>query len=249
MWAFRMETRKVELSSGAELDVRRSVQEVLEEITRSTERSGRAPGAVRLLAVTKTISIPLIVQALDAGVSCLGENRVQEAVAKQLGLSGRAFEFHLIGPLQSNKVNKAVACFDWIETVDSPELAQKIDQACSRMGKRMPVLVQVNVAKEPSKAGVFEEDLFPLLELISDLSHISFRGLMTIPPLLEDPEDVRPYFGRMRSLIEETARRFGQDPSHLELSMGMSHDYPVAIEEGSTLVRVGTAIFGERYYH
>jgi PLP dependent protein len=249
MWAFHLEKRKVDLSSGAGLDVRGSVQEVLEEISRSTERSGRMAGSVRLLAVTKTISLPLIVQALDAGVTCLGENRVQEGITKLLGLSGRTFEFHLIGPLQSNKVNKAVACFDWIETVDSRELAQKIDLACNRLEKKMPVLVQVNVAKEPSKAGVFEEDLFPLVEQISDLNHIAFRGLMTIPPLLEDPDHVRPYFCRMRSLLEEVARRLGQDLRHLELSMGMSHDYPVAIEEGSTLVRIGTAIFGERYYH
>jgi PLP dependent protein len=235
--------------NGIEVDVRGNVRRILEEIIRSAERSGRRPESVRLVAVSKTVSAPFILQALDAGITCLGENKVQEGLAKRSELAGRAFEFHLIGPLQKNKANKAVECFDWIETVDSLELAQKIGVSCSRIGKIMPVLVQVNVAKEPSKAGVFEEDLYQLLDQILNLDHISFRGFMAIPPLLEDPEDVRPYFNRMRHLLEESAKLMGIGPERLELSMGMSHDFPVAIEEGSTLIRIGTAIFGERYYH
>ncbi len=237
------------MSSSPEIDVRGNVRRILEEITCIAERAGRRPESVRLVAVSKTVNVPLILQALDAGITCLGENKVQEGLVKQPELSDRIFEFHLIGPLQKNKVNKAVGCFDWIETVDSFELAQKISLACSHLGKEIPVLVQVNVAKEPSKAGVFEEDLYLLLDQISNLNHITFRGLMTLPPLLEDPEEVRPYFSRMRFLLEESARRLGQDSQRMELSMGMSHDFPVAIEEGSTLIRVGTAIFGERRYH
>jgi pyridoxal phosphate enzyme (YggS family) len=184
--------------------------------------------------------------ALEAGISRLGENRVQEGQSKKPDLSAYTFEFHLIGPLQKNKVNKAVSTFDWIETVDTFELALRIDRACASINKVMPVLLQVNVGMEPAKSGVFEDGIAELAEQTATLGHLSVRGLMTIPPPEEDPERSRPYFRRLREWSQKVGRRAIANVEMRELSMGMSHDYPVAIEEGATIVRLGTAIFGER---
>jgi PLP dependent protein len=227
-------------------EIKANVRSVLETMDRAAERSGRARESAKLVAVSKTVPVDRIRWALEAGISRLGENRVQEGQSKKPDLSAYTFEFHLIGPLQKNKVNKAVSTFDWIETVDSFELALKIDRACASINKVMPVLLQVNVGMEPTKSGIFEDGIAELAGQTATLGHLSVRGLMTIPPLEEDPERSRPYFRRLRELSEKIGRRAIDNVEMRELSMGMSHDYPVAIEEGATIVRLGTAIFGER---
>lgn len=228
--------------------IRRNLDSVRERIGQAARRSGRAPESIKLIAVSKTVEPERIAMALEGGVSCLGENRVQEGAEKRESLKGFSFEFHLIGTLQKNKVNKAVAVFDWIQSVDSVELARKINQASGKLHKTMPVLLEVNLAGEESKSGMAESLLGELAIETAQLPFLSLRGLMAIPPFLEDPEDVRPYFRRLRELSD---RMRGLDLPNCrfeELSMGMSHDFPVAIEEGATMVRVGTAIFGERVY-
>lgn len=223
-----------------------NVHRVMEAITSATAKSGRNSEAVQLLAVSKRIEVDRILQALAAGVRYLGENRVKEAQVKKPHLAEFDFEYHLIGSLQKNKINRAVGIFDWVQTVDSLDLAMRINRSAAREQKVVQVLVQVNIGREPQKAGVMEEKLEEMARQLVDLEHISVEGLMAIPPYLEDAEAVRPYFRRMRELSERLA---GLQLSALRmdtLSLGMSHDFPVAIEEGSTMVRVGTAIFGKR---
>ena len=223
-----------------------NVQRVMETVAEAALKSGRRPETVRLMAVSKLVDADRIRRALAAGVDCLGENRVQEAQSKKDRLAGLDYEYHLIGPLQKNKVNRAVATFDWIQTVDSLDLARRIDGSSARLGKRVSVLIQVNIGREPQKAGVAEEELEELARRLVGLDSISVQGLMAIPPYMDDGEAVRPYFRRLRQWFDRLA---GLDLPKLRmqvLSMGMSHDYPVAIEEGSTMVRVGTAIFGRR---
>lgn len=228
------------------IDIHANVQRIRELIERTAARVGRRPESIKLMAVSKTIEAETINHALDAGIQHLGENRVQEAIEKKPLLNLSPYTFHLIGPLQKNKVNKAVEAFDWIHTVESLELAVKINRACEPSGKKMPVLIEVNQGKEPSKSGVIEENVRELVERMSLLANLSIRGLMTVPPFLEDPEEVRPYFARLRHLAERMAELRIENVSMGELSMGMSHDFLVAIEEGATLVRIGTAIFGPR---
>jgi len=230
------------------VDIGRNVQKVYETVVEAAKRAGRNTESVKLVAVSKTISVENIKEALVAGITCLGENKVQEGIEKKPQLSAYTFEFHLIGHLQKNKVNKAVATFDWIESLDGIELARKIDQACQLLDKVIPVLIQVNLGKEGTKSGVAGEDVLPLVNQIAGFQHLSIRGLMTLPPFFENPQDVRPYFRRLRELSEQIDRLKIENVGMNELSMGMSHDYPIAIEEGATLVRVGTAIFGERPY-
>ena len=229
-----------------ETDIRANVQNIHAVIERAAAKAGRSPTAIKLMAVSKTIDSERISQALEAGIQHLGENRVQEAQSKKPLLRSHPFTFHLIGPLQKNKVNKAIEIFDWIHTVESIELAAKINRTCELSGKRMPVLIEVNQGREPSKSGVLEENVRDLVEQIACLKNLSIRGLMSVPPYLEDPEKVRPYFARLRGLAETLAELRIANVLMEELSMGMSHDFPVAIEEGATLVRIGTAIFGPR---
>jgi pyridoxal phosphate enzyme (YggS family) len=228
------------------VNVRSNVQAVLEAMERAASRAGRPANSVRLVAVCKTVTVDRILEALDAGVVDLGENRVQEAAAKVSELRSRTKRLHLIGPLQKNKANKAAEIFDWIETVDNLELATRLDRACERLDKVLPVLVEVNLGKEQTKSGILEELALELTSQLAAFKRLSIRGLMTVPPYLEDPERVRPYFARLRMLAEQIGSQKLDNVSMAELSMGMSHDFPVAIEEGATLVRVGTAIFGAR---
>ncbi len=229
------------------MDIHANVQKIREVIEKAAAKAGRSPESIKLMAVSKTIEAERINHAFEAGIQHLGENRVQEAVAKKPLLSRRPYTFHLIGPLQKNKVNKAVEIFDWIDTVDNIELASKINRVCELSSKKMPILIEVNLEKEPSKSGVVEENVGDLVERMSLLKNLSIRGLMCVPPFLEDPEQVRPYFVRLRRLAETLAEWRIENISMDELSMGMSHDFPVAIEEGATLVRLGTAIFGPRH--
>lgn len=230
----------------ASIDIGSNVRAVLESIEQATLRAGRPPNSVRLVAVSKTVGVEAIQQAVAAGVTDLGENRVQEALAKTSQLAGEAVAVHLIGPLQKNKVNRAVQIFASIETLDDLELAAKLDRACERLGKQMPVLVQVNVGQEHTKSGIVADQAKEFVHQAAAFRHLSIRGLMAIPPYSEDPEDIRPYFSQVRRLAGHLAEQRFDNVSMTELSMGMSHDFVVAIEEGATRVRIGTAIFGSR---
>jgi hypothetical protein len=185
-----------------------------------------------------------VAEAYEAGLRVFGENYVQEAEEKVRAFPGA--EWHLIGKLQANKVRKAVSLFGWIQAVDSSRLLADISRRCVETGKTLPVLVEVNLAGEGSKAGIPPEELPALLSSAVDLSGVRVRGLMAIPPMTEDPEESRPYFVRLRELFDRCASTGGAAGKMTELSMGMSSDFEAAIEEGATMVRVGTAIFGSR---
>jgi pyridoxal phosphate enzyme (YggS family) len=218
-------------------DIAANVERVRERIARAAERAGRRPADVLLIGVSKTVEVERIRAAVAAGVTALGENRVQEAKAKVDEL-GRPAAWHLIGHLQTNKVKDALELFDVIHSVDRLELARELDRRAAARDKVVDALLQVNVAAEASKGGVGPEAVGEALDAIGKLAHLRVRGLMTIPPEAERPEDARPWFRRLRELAE----RHGLP----ELSMGMSGDFEVAVEEGATMVRVGTAIFGPR---
>ncbi|MSO22834.1 MAG: YggS family pyridoxal phosphate-dependent enzyme [Acidobacteria bacterium] len=235
-------------SPASSIDVASNLRWVLESIERAAQKAGRSRGSVKLVAVSKTVGVESIRQAVAAGATALGENKVQEASYKRPLLSELSAEWHLIGSLQKNKANRAAEIFDWIDSLDDLELAAKLDNACERLNKRMPVLIQVNVGREASKSGIAEEDAAEFAGRISAFSHLEVRGLMAIPPYTEDPGEARPYFRRLRELAQRIESQRLTGVSMKELSMGMSHDFPVAIEEGATLVRVGTAIFGPRHY-
>ena len=220
---------------------------VLERIEQAARRARREPAEVRLVAVSKTVGADRLRAAVAVGLDLLGENRVQEALGKVDEVPGAAW--HLIGPLQANKARKAVAAFSMIETVDSAALATRLDRIAGeiRAGRPLPVLLQVNVDVDPAKAGFPPDELPDLVPGIVGLPNLDVRGLMTVGRLAADAEAARPTFVALRRLSEAIRRvepRLGAD-----LSMGMSDDYPVAIEEGATLVRVGRAIFGERPDH
>jgi len=202
---------------------------------------------VKLVAISKTFPPECIRAAYEAGLRDFGENRVQEAMAKRPVLSDLSITWHLVGHLQTNKAKAARELFHWVHSVDSFRLAQKLDQAAVASGAgRLPVLLEVNLGEEASKAGVGESEIIPLAEQVSRLGTLEVRGLMVIPPFLDDPELVRPYFRRLRELAQEIESKNIPNLSMQELSMGMSHDFEVAIEEGATIIRVGTAIFGVR---
>jgi PLP dependent protein len=223
----------------------RNVSAVRRRVAVAADRVGRSPDAITLMAVSKTQPAEKIIDCYGAGIRCFGENRVQEFATKrpQLDLSGATFT--LIGHLQSNKINKALDLFSEIHSVDSLRLAERINAAVERLGKLpMPIAIEINTG-DPAKAGLAPEspELEQLLQGAARLPHLRIQGLMTIPPFTEDPERARPYFRRLRELRDRIAAR-GIEMQIL--SMGMSHDFEIAIEEGSTCVRVGTAIFGER---
>ena len=230
------------------IDVATNLRRVLDSIERAAQKAGRSGSSVKLVAVSKTIGEEPIRQAVAAGAIALGENKVQEASSKRPLLSELPVEWHLIGSLQKNKANRAAEIFDWIESLDDFELASKLDRACERLNKRMPVLIQVNVGREARKSGIAEEEAADFAGHVSAFKHLEVRGLMAIPPYTEDPEESRPHFVRLREIAERIESQRLAGISMKELSMGMSHDFPVAIAEGATLVRVGTAIFGPRQY-
>ena len=222
--------------------IRERLTAVRRRIEAAAGRSGRAAASVTLVAVSKTMPVEAIREAVAEGATILGENRVQEARDKIEALAGAA-EWHLIGHLQTNKAKLAVGLFDRIHSLDSIRLAHELERHALEAGRRVRCLVQVNVGGEEQKNGASESEVRPLLEAASRLPHILVEGLMAIPPFLSDPEAVRPFFRRLRVLREELARDGFFLP---DLSMGMTQDFEVAIEEGATLVRVGTAIFGPR---
>jgi len=207
-------------------------------IAAAAGRAGRDPASVQLIAVTKTVAPERVEEALVAGLTVFGENKVQEAKAKIPLVSSRA-HWHMVGHLQSNKARDAVALFELIHSVDSVKLATELNKWADQAGKTQPILLEVNVAGEASKFGLQPGDAEPALAEINKLPRLEVRGLMTIAPFCEEPEQVRPYFRQLRGLRDQL--------SLPELSMGMTHDFEIAIEEGATMVRIGTAIFGERH--
>jgi PLP dependent protein len=215
--------------------VRDNCLRVLDRIHNTALRVGRDPASIRLIAVTKTVPPENIREAAECGIREAGENRLQEALPKIQSLSDLGLTWHFIGHLQTNKAKKVVEFFQWVQCVDRNELANKLNDAATGP---LPVLIEVKLHAEPSKSGVDESSLPELVEQCSQYSALQLRGLMAIPPFFENPEQVRPYFRKLRELAEKFALP--------ELSMGMSHDFEVAIEEGATMVRIGTSLFGER---
>lgn len=229
------------------------IEENLRAVLRSIEESrakrkiADPKEPVRLVAVTKNHGVDEMREALDGGVTDIGENRIQEAREKFETLE-RDATWHLIGHLQKNKAKYAVKLFDLIHSVDTLELACALDKEAQKIDKVQKILVQVNLAKEASKSGVYEENLQPLLEAVDELSHLQLAGLMCIAPNYEDVEEVRPLFRRMYEIFQRTKEFPWKTANIIYLSMGMTHDYRIAVEEGANIVRVGTAIFGPRQY-
>ena len=215
-------------------------------MAKAAEHCGRSPDEIKLVAVSKTKPVESIQQALDAGLKRFGENYIQEARDKYDRLSASSIQWHFIGHLQSNKAKYAVRMFDLIHSVDSEKLAVALNKQAAGIGKLQPILVQVNISREFSKFGALREDAVKLVEKISTLENLSLKGLMTLPPFFNSPEKVRPYFKDLRELAAHIHSLSIPGISMNELSMGMTGDFETAIEEGATLVRVGTAIFGER---
>lgn len=215
-----------------------------ERMAEACRRAGRAPGAVRLVAAAKTQPVAAVAEAVAAGVDAVGENRVQEAAAKRPFFSATP-PWHLIGPLQQNKARAALELFDIIETVDRPAIADRLEFLLAPTGRTMPVFIEVNIGEEPQKSGVLPGATLALMEhLLTRCPHLRLEGLMAIPPYHPDPAHSRPYFASLRALADRVAAAAGLP--HLELSMGMSEDFEIAIEEGATLVRLGRVVFGER---
>jgi hypothetical protein len=220
--------------------------DVRNRLARACERAGRSPSSVRLVAISKTHPVDYVRAAVAAGQTRFGENRVQEALEKITLSSDTPIEWHLVGHLQSNKARKAAGAFACIHSIDGADLLRRVDDAAAEGGHAPELLVQVDLAGEPTKHGAAVQSLLPVFEAAGHCRAARVTGLMVLPPFTPDPEDARPYFRRLRDLRDELASR-GVPPSMLrELSMGMSHDFEVAVEEGATLVRVGTAIFGAR---
>lgn len=228
------------------LSIADNVRRVRTRMRQAAERAGRDPMSVRLVAASKTVDAARIRAAIAAGVTILGENYLQETRQKlgQLGQAG--VEWHLIGPLQRNKVRYVFDLFDMMHSLDRLELAEEINRRAERLGRRLSVLLEVNVGGEASKSGWTTADLLNDIRQLAALPHIQVRGLMTIPPPTSQPHEARPFFRQLRQLRDRLAQEGYDGMTFDELSMGMTADYEVAIEEGATLVRVGTAIFGPR---
>jgi len=222
--------------------VKENLFNVMERIEKAALRAGRDPKEIQLVAVSKTVEPARIQEAIEAGASILGENYVQEA-QKKIETIGRPVAWHFIGHLQSNKAKLAVELFDVIHSLDSVRLAEELNRKAVQAGRRLRVLIEINLSGEATKFGTDEERLFTLARRITELDHLSLDGLMTMPPYFEAPEESRPYFIELGRWKEKMGR---EGIAIKELSMGMSNDFEVAIEEGATYVRVGTAIFGSR---
>lgn len=223
------------------------VQSVLAKIRSIEERVGRPAGSVRLVAATKTVTVDRMKVGVSAGLTILGENRVQEALPKVAAFSKEPVRWHFLGQLQRRKVRSMIGLFEMIHSVDSVELAQEIDRRAGEAGFYQSVLIEVNIGNEPTKAGFSPADVVRAVTTMAEFSHIGIRGLMTIPPQTDHPDSARPYFRKLHELAQQIAACKIPAVKMDELSMGMSNDYEVAIEEGATLVRVGTAIFGTRH--
>jgi len=222
------------------------LQGVQERIRAAARACGRPESDIRLVAVSKTMPAEIVKEAIDIGMTDFGENYIQEAREKITMLSAYPVAWHYIGHLQSNKAKYAVRMFDLIHSVDSLKLAKELDKYAKKNDKIQTILIQVNVAREDSKSGVYLEDSVRLLREVSRLENISVKGLMTMPPYFNAPEKVRPFFAALRQFRDQIKKEAIPNISMDELSMGMTGDFETAIEEGATMVRIGTAIFGDR---
>ncbi len=227
------------------MNLKEKLENIKDRIRKTALTCGRDPNSVHLVAVSKTVPTDRVKEAIDAGVAILGENYVQEARDKFNVLSMYPVSWHFIGHLQSNKAKYAVRLFDLIHSVDTLKLARELNKQAKKVNKVQNILIQVNITKEPSKSGADVENVASLIKDISILENLSVKGLMTMPPYFNNPEKVRPYFSALRNLRDQIRKAL---PGVVldELSMGMTGDFEVAIAEGATLVRIGTAIFGER---
>lgn len=227
------------------VDIAANCRKVLARIGEAAAKCGRDPRGIKLLAASKAQSASRIREAIAAGIRLFGENYVQEAKAKKEIIQDPV-EWHMIGHLQRNKVRAALNLFDLVQSLDSAELARELDKEGKKRGKTVRAFVEVNLGGEESKSGIAKEEVASLLWEAAALSHVRVEGLMVVPPFRENPEEVRPYFRALKEMQMELKGLKIPNMDLKELSMGMTHDYPVAIEEGATLVRIGTAIFGPR---
>ncbi|MCD4777793.1 MAG: YggS family pyridoxal phosphate-dependent enzyme [Desulfobacterales bacterium] len=226
--------------------LKKRLSNVKERIKKAAIDCGRDPDTVRLVAVSKTIPEDMVREAIKAGADILGENYIQEAGNKINALSAYPVSWHFIGHLQSNKAKYAVKLFDMIHTVDSLKLAKELNKQAKKINKIQKILIQVNISMESTKSGIHEEDAQKLIKEISLFENLSIKGLMTMPPFFNNPEKVRPYFSALWNLRDKIRNEEIKNINMQELSMGMTGDFEVAIKQGATLVRIGTAIFGER---
>ena len=227
------------------VSIQENIERVRERMAAACRRAGRALESVRLVAASKTVAAERLREAYLAGIRDFGENRVQEAASKRAALTDLPIAWHMIGHVQSNKARLVSELFDWVHSVDSERLAEKLDR--TRCGPaKMAVLIEVHLAEETTKSGVRPADVPRLAEALARHERLALRGLMAVPPFLQNPEDARPYFRRLRELARQVEGMGLAGVSMTELSMGMSHDFETAIEEGATIIRVGTAIFGPR---
>jgi hypothetical protein len=222
--------------------IRENLLKVRERMERAAQKAGRDPKEINLVAVSKTVEVDRIKEAVGAGVSILGENYIQEA-EKKVEVLGKPVSWHFIGHLQSNKAKYAVRLFDVIHSIDSVSLAEELDRRAAQSDRVIKVMIEVNLSGEATKFGTDEERVLNLARRIQNLGHLSLEGLMTMPPYFDSPEMSRPYYAALRELKD---RMFADGIRLKELSMGMSNDFEIAIEEGATYIRVGTAIFGPR---
>ena len=231
----------------AEASLAERLTRVRARIAAAAERSNRRQEEVRLIAISKTHPSAVVSKLIELGATDLGENRVQEAEEKIAEVGRDRARWHLVGHLQANKARRAINLFDVIHSLDSIDLARRLDRLCKEEGReQLPVLIQVDLGHEETKTGIDETELEQLVKEVSRLNRLQLIGLMTLPPFFEDPEENRPFFRKLRELRDELSAQGVFGDSKGELSMGMTHDFEVAIEEGATMVRIGTAIFGER---
>jgi len=235
------------MKTESSLNLEKNYNEVKLRIEAAARRAGRDAGEIKLIAVSKTHPALLVSEAAKLGLWRFGENKIKEAELKIAELRDQNFEWHLIGHLQSNKARRAVKLFDVIHTLDSIELAERLERICEEEQRReLRVLIQVDLAREAAKSGIAEEELPALAEYLRKCIRLKFEGLMILPPYFENTEDVRPFFKKLRALRDDFRQREFFDENIGELSMGMSHDFEAAIEEGATILRLGTVIFGAR---
>jgi pyridoxal phosphate enzyme (YggS family) len=228
-----------------ETDIAANIMKIRQRIAVAATRAGRDANSIKLMAVTKTVSPEKISQAINAGIAIFGENYVQEAKEKITAL-GKQAQWHMIGHLQTNKAKYAVNLFDYVHSVDRIELARELDKKAGLTGHKMNILIEVNVSGEQTKGGVSANDALDLVKQMAPLENISVRGLMTMAPYSDNPENSRPYFSALKNLRNQISHEQIPEIQMEELSMGMTDDFEVAIEEGATIVRIGRAIFGTR---
>lgn len=235
--------------------IRSHIETIHQRIAMAAEKSGRDPSEITILGASKQVEITRVLQAISLGIIQIGENQVQEAETKVNAIKqhGQGAIFHMIGHLQANKVKRAVAIFDVIQSVDSIRLAQRIDRSASEVNRHIPIYIQVNIGHQPTKEGVKPDQVLELAEFVAACDHISLAGLMTVPPHISDKgsspfglESIRPYFRSLRDIRDNLYKIESYHKVKLELSMGMSDDFDIAVEEGATIIRLGSSIWGPR---